>query len=53
MAERKIHRVLVANEQRQLVGIVTAFDIVKASAAGLDFGPLPTVEAQEEAAATK
>jgi CBS-domain-containing membrane protein len=37
MAERKIHRVVVIDERRLMVGIVTAFDIVKAVAAGLDF----------------
>jgi CBS domain-containing protein len=38
MAERKIHRVVVMDENFRLAGIVTAFDIVKAVAAGLDFG---------------
>lgn len=38
MAERKIHRVIVMDENLRLAGIVTSFDIVKAVAAGLDFG---------------
>ena len=37
MAERKIHRVVVIDENGLMAGIVTAFDIVKAVAAGLDF----------------
>ena len=37
MAERKIHRVVVIDQNGLMAGIVTAFDIVKAVAAGLDF----------------
>jgi CBS-domain-containing membrane protein len=37
MAQRKIHRVVVVDQTRRMVGIVTAFDIVKAVAAGLKF----------------
>ena len=37
MATRKIHRVVVVDQSRRMTGIVTAFDIVKAVAAGLDF----------------
>ena len=37
MAERKIHRVVVIEADGRMAGIVTAFDIVKAVAAGLDF----------------
>lgn len=37
MAERKIHRVVVIDADGRMAGIVTAFDIVKAVAAGLDF----------------
>jgi CBS-domain-containing membrane protein len=37
MAQRKIHRVVVTDGRGHMVGIVTAFDIVKAVAAGLDF----------------
>ena len=38
MAQHRIHRVIVMDEQGRMAGIVTAFDIVKAVAAGLDFG---------------
>jgi CBS-domain-containing membrane protein len=38
MAQHKIHRVIVMDRQGRVAGIVTAFDIVKAVAAGLDFG---------------
>ncbi len=37
MATRKIHRVVVIDANHRMAGIVTAFDIVKAVAAGLDF----------------
>ena len=37
MATRKIHRVVVVDQSRRMTGIVTAFDIVKAVVAGLDF----------------
>jgi CBS-domain-containing membrane protein len=37
MAQRKIHRVVVIDADGRMAGIVTAFDIVKAVAAGLDF----------------
>jgi CBS-domain-containing membrane protein len=37
MVQRKIHRVIVRDEDGHMVGIVTTFDIVKAVAAGLDF----------------
>jgi len=37
MATRRIHRVVVLDEHRRMAGIVTAFDIVKAVAAGRDF----------------
>jgi CBS domain-containing protein len=37
MVERKIHRVVVMDENFKMAGIVSAFDIVKAVAAGLDF----------------
>jgi CBS domain-containing protein len=42
MAERKIHRVVVMDANCKLAGIVTSFDIVKAVAAGLDFGVVKT-----------
>jgi len=41
MAQRKIHRVVVVDADGRMAGIVTAFDIVKAVAAGLDFGVPP------------
>jgi CBS domain-containing membrane protein len=44
MATRKIHRVVVLDENRRMAGIVTAFDIVKAVAAGLDFRVPPAEE---------
>jgi CBS-domain-containing membrane protein len=37
MAERKVHRVLVLDDEQKLVGIVTSMDIVKAVAAGKTF----------------
>jgi CBS-domain-containing membrane protein len=37
MVQRKIHRVVVRDADGHMVGIVTAFDIVKAVAGGLDF----------------
>jgi CBS-domain-containing membrane protein len=37
MVERKVHRVLVLDEEQKLVGIVTSMDIVKAVAAGKTF----------------
>jgi CBS domain-containing protein len=37
MVERQIHRVVVMDENFKMAGIVTAFDIVMAVAAGLDF----------------
>ena len=37
MAQKKIHRVVVVDANGLMAGIVTAFDIVKAVAAGLDF----------------
>ena len=44
MATRKIHRVVVLDQNRRMAGIVTAFDIVKAVAAGLDFRVPPAEE---------
>ena len=41
MAQRKIHRVVVIDADGRMAGIVTAFDIVKAVAAGLDFSVPP------------
>jgi CBS-domain-containing membrane protein len=38
MVQRKIHRVIVRDTEGRVAGIVTSFDIVKAVAAGLDFG---------------
>jgi len=44
MAKRKIHRVVVIDENGRMAGIVTAFDIVRAVAAGMDFGFPPPDE---------
>ncbi|HET6148899.1 MAG TPA: CBS domain-containing protein [Polyangia bacterium] len=41
MAQRQIHRVVVIDSNGRMAGIVTAFDIVKAVAAGLDFSVPP------------
>ena len=39
MVQKKIHRVVVMDSNGRMAGIVTAFDIVKAVAAGLSFSP--------------
>jgi CBS-domain-containing membrane protein len=42
MVQRKIHRVIVMDGNLRMVGIVTAFDIVKAVSEGRDFTIPPT-----------
>ncbi len=42
MVQRKIHRVIVMDDNLRMVGIVTAFDIVKAVSEGRDFTIPPT-----------
>jgi predicted transcriptional regulator len=37
MVEKKVHRVIVLDEEQKMVGIVTSMDIVKAVAAGMSF----------------
>ena len=44
MSERKVHRLVVLDEEQKMVGIVTALDVVKAVAAGRNF----VVEANDE-----
>ena len=42
MVERQIHRIVVMDDNFRMAGIVTAFDVVKAVAAGLDFSVAKT-----------
>jgi CBS-domain-containing membrane protein len=44
MATGRIHRLVVLDENHRMAGIVTAFDIAKAVAAGLDFHVPPEDE---------
>jgi len=44
LVERNVHRVIVLDEQQQMIGIVTSMDIVKAVAAGRSFA----IEADDE-----